>query len=219
MKLAGKKIAIFGDSFTTGQNNNWNGLATYIADYSGCWSLDNRAISGTTLGEYSIYPVDGDNLLSKLKRSIAFIKEANLIILEFGINDAVSLMIQNVSFRQVLVTIAKVDDFIRQTNPKAEVVFLKLTNDKQLLRDYAYLQQRYLSEYYMKDLISKYEMDSWDKLYDMFIKAVEKRFKIVEMISNSPNFLLTKLDSDRIHPTDEGYREIAQNIVKQLEEM
>ena len=64
------KNLFFGDSLTSGENNDGKSFVEYIPH------SEKVGVSGTTIGEYSIYPVDGYSLLSQIPRNIEKIKKA-----------------------------------------------------------------------------------------------------------------------------------------------
>ena len=72
----------FGDSITAAENCQYNEGYCYLLDPA----FINEAISGTTIGEYSIYPVDGCSL-SSIYPETESLKCIEEVYLEYGVND------------------------------------------------------------------------------------------------------------------------------------
>ena len=114
------KVLIFGDSISAGSNSK-----VKYSDYFDC-EVKNLAVSGTTIGEYSIYPVDGYSLLSLYDKD-DYIKDADVILLEYGINDASAVMCDFTDTNKVMLNFVKVLDGIRQLNSKADIKMLAIS--------------------------------------------------------------------------------------------
>ena len=200
----------FGDSMTSGENNGNVSYADYISN-----SIK-IGVSGTTIGEYSIYPVDGNSLLSLIPKHIKEIKEAENIFIEYGINDTTSILVGNVKATQVLVAFVKALDYIKQINPEAKLYFLVAENAtiSLALSQYKYLRNDYMKNYWSEDAGNAKD---WAQLYEEFISVVVSKsdVKIIEMFNNDKEYR-DNLDTDGLHPTDKGYRMIAENIKTEL---
>lgn len=94
-----QKLLFVGDSFTAGENNNFISYVQYI-DKS--YDSTQIGVPGTTIGEYSLYSVDGFSLLSQIDKYKDDISKANTIFLEYGINDISSMLGNKVSYQQIL---------------------------------------------------------------------------------------------------------------------
>lgn len=206
-------LSVFlGDSFTQGENNK----NISFADYMACGKTVNLGVSGTTIGEYSIYPVDGNSLLSLIFMNQQTIKQADRIFIEYGINDASSCMSGFVKETAVRVSFVKAIDLIKQLNDRAEIYFLALSVDKDIINDYAKLQCEYLCNDYFKGYDVSMPVNLWASIYSTIVEIAKKRVPVLSMIPNK-EFLIDKISDDKIHPNDLGYFEIARNISKQLD--
>lgn len=94
-----KKLLFIGDSFTAGENNNFISYAQYLDKN---YDSTQIGVAGTTIGEYSLYLVDGFSLLSQIQRYKDDISKAGTIFLEYGINDISSMLGNKVSYQQIL---------------------------------------------------------------------------------------------------------------------
>lgn len=65
------KVVFFGDSLTVGEGNKNISFADLAFQDATKVKL---CESGSTVGEYSIYPVDGNSLLSKLFQNVRDVK-------------------------------------------------------------------------------------------------------------------------------------------------
>lgn len=213
-----KKVLFLGDSLTSGENNNF---ISYVEHMSG--NSTKLAVSGTTIGEYSIYPVDGDSLLSLIKCNEKQIASADIICLEYGVNDVSAIIAGNVTYTQVLIAFTKAYDYIKQLNPRAKTYFLALTFDKSILLNYAMQQVSYLDRDYFRDILdfekgAPDRLDAateWSSLYSQLMIAVSRRMPVISVIDDYGD-LFNNMDKDGLHPDDCGYKIIADNISRQL---
>lgn len=205
-----KKVVFLGDSLTSGDNNQGKSFVDYI---SGDFDIVKLGVSGTTMGEYSIYPVDGYSLLFQIRRHENAIKSADVIVLEYGVNDTTAGIVGNVSFVQELIAFVKAVDAITQLNPKAKLLFLSLSQDKKTLDFYALCQERYIETDYLYGYARTVCMmfEEWTGWYEKLISAIERKVEVIPMIDNK-NWMLEYMDADDLHPTDEGYRLIADKV-------
>ena len=114
----------FGDSLTAGENNNNISFVDYVKG-----NTMNLGISGTTIGEYSIYPVDGNSLLGVINRNQNAIKTSDKIFLEYGCNDVAAIMCGFATIQIVTVSLVKAIDWIKQLNPRCKIYFLALGDE------------------------------------------------------------------------------------------
>lgn len=212
-----KKVVFLGDSLTSGDNNQGKSFVDYI---SGDFDIVKLGVSGTTMGEYSIYPVDGYSLLSQIRRHENAIKSADVIVLEYGVNDTTAGIVGNVSFVQELIAFVKAVDAIEQLNPEAKLLFLSLSQDKKTLDFYALCQERYITNDYLYGYARTVCMmfEEWTGWYEKLISAIERKVEVIPMIDNK-NWMLEYMDADDLHPTDEGYRLIADKVFGVLTEI
>ena len=204
-----KKIICFGDSILAGSNSKTK-FTDYFQDDK--TMVINKGISGTTIGEYSIYPVDGNSLLSIYNKD-SIIKDADTIILEYGINDVTAIMCGFTDFDKVMISFIKALDGIRQLNPRAEIKFLSISDNNETLLRYAILQCCYLQEEYFVNYDFNFPASKWADLYRYLIDSVSKSVTVIPMI-HTTEFIDKYISSDLIHPNEDGHRLIAVNIEK-----
>ena len=202
-----RKIVCFGDSLLEGSNSKTRFMDYLIDDKT---EIINHGISGTTIGEYSIYPVDGNSLLSIYNKDDK-IKDADTIILEYGSNDISALMCDFITFDKIMISFVKALDGIRQLNPKANIKFLSVTDDPNVLLKYSELQCLYLEEEYFMNYNFKFPVSMYADRYRYFIDAVSKSVPVIPMIY-TVDFMDKYIGSDNLHPNEDGHRLIAANI-------
>ena len=206
------KNLFFGDSITSGENNNNISYVDYLKN-----SLK-IGVSGTTMGEYSIYPVDGYSLLSQIPRYTKEIKEAKNIFIEYGINDMMSIITGYVRPGNLTITFVKVMDYIRQLNPNAKIYFLSASKAIYPIAkaQKRYIEGKYLVNYY-GDFMNPFE---YCKSYNDFVDDVIRRdsdVKVIEMFTCEADFEEHIDENDDLHPDNEGYKIIANNIRKEVD--
>ena len=204
-----KKIICFGDSLLEGSNSKTR-YSDYLIDKD--TEVVNMGISGTTIGEYSIYPVDGNSLLSIYAKDDR-IKDADTIILEYGSNDVTAIMCGFTDIDKVMISFVKALDGIRQLNPRAKIKFLSVTDNDIVLLEYAALQCSYLEEDYFMNYDFKFPVSKWADTYKYFINAVSQSVTVIPMILDT-EFMDKYISSDMLHPNEDGHRIIATNIAK-----
>ena len=206
------KNLFFGDSLTSGDNNGGKSYVDYISQ------SEKIGVSGTTIGEYSVYPVDGYSLLSQIHRYVKEIEEAENIFLEYGINDATAAMTAYTRGACMVIDFVKAVDAIKQINPKARLYLLTVTNAQEAVGE---AQARYLNEVYMKPYVAhvneRYKGTEWTMMYSGFVRNVfePSGIKMFNMFESNEEYD-KYLDKDGLHPTDKGYQIIANNIKKEL---
>lgn len=198
----------FGDSITAGETLN---LAEQnFTEYLG-GRVDNFAISGTTMGEYSIYPVDGNSLLSLIAKYENEIAEANNIYLEYGCNDVSAIMCGFADETKVLISFVKAIDWIRQLNPRCEIYFLSLSNNTDIITMFAKGQCNYLTNDYFKDYDFRIPYVVWADKYNALIKGISNRVKVIPMFTEIE--WENDISSDGMHPNVSGHRKIAETVL------
>lgn len=194
----------FGDSITSAENNNFDGYVEKLK----LQNYKNYGISGTCIGDYSLYSVEDTNLIQLLYKKRDEIKNANRIFLEYGSNDISSIICEYTTLKVVMIEFVKCIDYIRQNNPNCEIYFISLGDN---LSSFAKGQIEYLKNEYFKyisDLLFIKDdlIDKWIETYDEFISYLSKmNLKMIEM----PTFNGNEYDVDGIHPNDIGYSKIS----------
>lgn len=213
------KLLFIGDSITEGQGSG--SYVEYVAKLLPGHQVKKLGISGTTIGEYSLYPVEGDSLLYKLKTEEykQAIRDADLIYLEYGCNDISAVVAGNVTYSQVLFAFVKAIDAIHQINCKAQITFLALSCSSLILQKFSKNVISYLNEYYkaISYCLPSAAVNAWAKKYQEFIEDIQGTVEVVDMIL-STLFLEDYLAEDKLHPTLEGYEIIAYEIVNSIKE-
>ena len=201
-------IIIFGDSISAGQNSK--------VKYSDYFEREviNKAVSGTTIGEYSIYPVDGYSLLSLYNKDTR-IKDADTILLEYGINDATAIMCGFTDDNKVMLNFVKALDGIRQLNPNAKVKLLAISLNSNVILNYASLQCDYLENDYFRNYDFTFPISVWADNYKYIVDGMSRSIEVIPMIHDT-DFLDKYISSDGIHPNEDGHRVISMNVEQYL---
>lgn len=152
-------MIIYRDSYTSGENNGFVSFANYL-------NQKKRAISGSCIGDYSIYPVRCSSFLEKYK------KTQDTVLLEYGINDSASLVARYVSKDVVNVSLAKARDLLKYN----EVYFLALTRNENDLLSFCKRYTKYLNFEYLKGLYFISEKDYYES-YKYFVNQAKKYSK------------------------------------------
>lgn len=206
-----KRLVVFGDSFSEGD--------TYVNELRSSFRVKNLAVSGTTVGDYSIYPVGRNCLLDKLYDNVKAIRKADIILLEYGLNDASSLAVGYTNQVRVHYDLVKAKDFIEQINSKAKVMFLVPGGVGKF--EYVKRHVNYINNEYVRgDVDTNVVFMDWIRGLSVFVKYVEEVFnesRVIRMI-NSLDDLIGYLAEDGIHPNKRGHIIIAVNILKYLKE-
>lgn len=203
-------IIFFGDSITAGSNSN-----TRFTDYFD-EAVVNMGVSGTTIGEYSIYPVDGYSLLRLY--DCPEIKMADKIVLEYGINDTSAIMCDFVDTNKVLLNFIKILDGIKQLNNHAEIIFLALSGNSEIVYDYAKKQCNYLSNDYFRKFSFNFPATSWCNIYIELMKLIKETVKVIPMIQDMRFFdeNAVCMSDDDLHPNEKGHYIISETIKKYM---
>lgn len=136
-------VIFFGDSLTSGENNNF---ISYVQKLSASHYI-NCAVSGTTIGDYSLYPVRHNNLLELLYKNEEQVKKADKIFLSYGANDIASLAVGYCSIQDIKISLNKCIDFIHQVNPNCSIKYIFLSSIKSVTYKLGKFQKEYLDEY------------------------------------------------------------------------
>ena len=208
-------ILFFGDSFTSAENNKGNGFVEKLHD---CANV-NYGVSGSTIGDYSLYPVVDGDLFSMLKRYDAKIKLADKIVLEYGINDASSAIVRNLQIQPVI-DFVKCVDYIKQLNPNITIYFLsvKKMEEKIALDQFYYLMTNYyknIRQIYFRGVLNEDFCQTWVNCYEGILNNITG---LVDKVIELPELEKDDWDTDMLHPNDKGYQKIANYLVGELHE-
>lgn len=107
-----KHVVFIGDSMTSGENNGNKSYAHYFQELNKDSMVNILGVSGSCFGNYSIYPVE-DNLVSLINSNQYKFKNADLVVIEFGVNDAAAVSLGYVDLIKVYISINRAVDFIR----------------------------------------------------------------------------------------------------------
>lgn len=203
------KILFFGDSITSAENNGFNGFVEKLnlSDY------ENYGVSGSTIGDYSIYPVFDSHLIKLLQIHKHEIIIADMIFLEYGCNDISAVISGYTTMRRIILDLIKSKDYIMQLNPNIKIFFIGLGNAAQTL---AINQCNYLNSEYLRDLRICIDYNQWLGLYKEFERAVKAVIPNYLSLLSAQDLTNNLLDSDMIHPNDAGYQVISDDILQQL---
>lgn len=205
-------LLFFGDSLTEGDNCD-----TPFTDFLPlAFDVFNFGVSGTTIGEYSIYPVDGNSLLSQIEKHKGDIKGASDIFIEYGSNDVSAVMCGFATVQTVTVSFVKAIDWIKQLNSDANIHFLAFGSDRVIVEK-GFNMCKYLEKEYFSKFDFKFPVGIYIQTYNEIIQNISKICDIMYMFDDD---MLTKdfLSDDNIHPNALGHRRIAYNILKQFNE-
>lgn len=200
-----------GDSLTEASNNEGVSFADYTA-------VDGEVkvigVSGTTVDRYSLYPVNRYDLLSQINRHADTFAQADVIFIEYGLNDIAAVLAGNVTYRKVMLAFRRAIDALRQIAPKATLVYLYI-GPVSVIKAASKLQVRYLREEYLKGLVKHFSARKWARLYTRLVNDVAKLVPTALMFCNAQEYV-GNLDKDKLHPNDYGYSLIGQNLTLQL---
>ena len=203
-----QKLLFIGDSFTAGENNNSISYVQYLdKDYDST----PIGISGTTIGEYSLYLVDGFSLLSQIDKYKEKIVNADTIFLEYDINYISSMLGNKVSYHGILNTLDKAISALKQINPTAKIKFLVLSLDNEVIISYANNHHEYLTKDFCPNQDITHVKHLWADNYIKLIKDVSNRLETIPMILDL-NQLKKYFAKNTMHPSKEGHKIIANNI-------
>ena len=202
------KVAFFGDSLTVGEGNKNISFADLAFRDATKVKL---CESGSTVGEYSIYPVDGNSLLSKLFQNVRDVKNSDLIVLEYGVNDASAVLAENATYRKVILSVVKALDFIKQ-NSNAKVMWLRPFLPFSF---YSNNQVSYVFNEYCKGIFTSHRED-WAYIFNNFYNDICKIVPVVAGI-DSESVLQSVIIKDKIHINMNGHKILAKKLEKAYE--
>lgn len=204
----------FGDSFTSGENNNFK---SYVNKLSVNGVAHNLGFSGSTIGDYSLYPVREClyNLIYEYPDISDMIKNSDTVVLSYGINDISSVVVGYTSLLNVEIDLIKCLDYIKQINPNCNIKFITVSSKRNVLNKIAKSQVLYLEKYFNRtfnyeSFISDY-VDNFKKFGYIVNRMVDSVFTMFEHPFEYEN----NLSSDNIHPNDKGCQIISDNLIKQ----
>lgn len=205
-------FVFLGDSITAGSSSSFSFTECIDPEYD----IFNFGISGTTVGEYSIYPVDGYSLLATYDK-IAELRMADKIFLEYGCNDVAAIMCGFTTLQTAIISFVKAVDGIRQLNNEAEICFLSIAEPYSIIiSEYAKYQVEYLRNDYFKGYDFTFPVNMWASNYSDFALGASKRCdKVIPMIEDY-RFFDKHLAGDKLHPNETGHKVIAQTIQKYI---
>ena len=207
-----KKLLFIGDSFTAGENNNGISYVRYLNKKYDSIQL---GVPGSTIGEYSLYLPKGYSLLSQIEKHKDAIAKVDTIYLEYSINDISSLLANKISYQEILDTLDKAISILRQINPNAKIKYLVLSDDKEVISTYGKNHHEYLTKEFYPNQDIDHIKDMWSKYYIKLNEDIAKRLEIFPMILDT-NQLETYMVKNKMHPEEQGYRIIANNIDKYI---
>lgn len=203
-----QKFLFIGDSFAAGENNNF---ISYVQYLDNDYDSTQIGVPGSTIGEYSLYSVDGFSLLSQIQRYKDDISKAGTIFLEYGINDISSMIGNKVSYQQILAALDKAIFVLNQINPNAKIKFLVLSLDNEVIISYANNHHEYLTKEFYPNQDIDYIKKMWADNYIKLIKDISNRLETIPIILDT-NQLKKYFAKNIMHPSKEGYKQIANNI-------
>lgn len=196
-------IVFLGDSLTSGENNNNKSFVEYL-------NVDaiNFGISGTCIGDYSLYPVGKSNLIDILQQNAEPIQRSKCIFLEYGCNDVSSIVVKNTTLQKVKIELIKCLDYIHQLNPTVEIYFITL--GKCNIKTFAQAQTNYLKNDYLH--FSNISYHKWIRTYKKFNKFINQICSNVVCLTDT-ELCEDELDTDKLHPNAVGYKRISCNLM------
>jgi len=204
-------IVFIGDSLTSGENNNFRSYAHYYKENHVDDNVYVFGVSGSCMGDYSIYPVK-DNMYDTvyiLCNESYIIQDADIIFLEYSINDTTSVATGYTDYTNVCISVVKTVDLIRQLNEDVKIFFIvPFTTDK--IDDFARLHVEYLNKEYFNGYSFEVNYYDWIWSYVRIIKFLRSKFYMIYMSDYIDYF--DYIDTDNIHLNDNGYKRLAKYI-------
>lgn len=177
-------------------------------------SVHNKAISGSTIGNYCLYPVK-ESLWNLIFEKSDLIKIVDKIVLSYGINDISSVAIGYTNLLNVKIDLNKCLDYIKQINPNCDIQFITVSLNSSVLRKVGECQLEYLKKYLGIDFNYEKFVENYVQSFRDFNRFIYKRIsEIFTMFEYSFEYK-NNLDNDEIHPNDIGYEIICNNLIKQ----
>lgn len=169
-------------------------------------------VSGSCFGNYSIYPVES-SLYTMIDKNEDILYKADLIVIEFGVNDAASVSLGYVDLCKVYISINRAVDYIRQISSAKLLFILAVNPDSIQFTDYLFKYTTYLNTEYLLDGINCQLLDL-DNAYRSIYVFIKQNFNLITMDKD----LYNNIDIDNIHPNDKGYKEFAERLTKYINE-
>lgn len=204
-------LLFFGDSLIAGENSQYS-----FTDCITKHRVQNRSVSGTTIGEYSIYPVDGYSLLRQIGKYEEDIKRADFIFLGYGNNDVSAIMCGFATVQTVSVSLIKAVDWISQINKDAHIIFLA-PGSKEIIHNRSKAMCEYLELDYFCNFTFKFPVSVYESNYQALLDNVKYTCDILhlfddDMLENIQDYI----SNDGIHPNEKGQSRIADNLMQKL---
>lgn len=207
-----KNVVFIGDSMTSGENNGCKSYAHYFQEMNKDYNVTILGVSGSCFGNYSIYPVES-TLYTMIDKNEDILYKADLIVIEFGVNDAAAVSLGYVDLLKVYISINRAVDYIRQIS-SAKLLFILAVNPGSIqFTDYLFKYTTYLNTEYLLDGINCQLLDL-DNAYRSIYVFIKQNFNLITMDKD----LYNNLDVDNIHPNDNGYKEFAERLIKYINE-
>ena len=212
-----KEYIFFGDSITSGENNNFKSYVDYLK-LDG--HITNNGVSGTTFGRYSLYPVNDSSLETLLEGTNPQEATNTTIFISFGPNDCSSACLKYTTSTKILIDFVRCIDAIRQKFKGCEIIFLGISLNYSKLTDIAQNQHDYLKllyfEYIQSELNFKNFVHEWILNYYLICKTAAKLCDGFYIMLPSDFDMIADMDNDKLHPNDEGYQKIAKKLNQEL---
>lgn len=192
------KSLFFGDSITQGEPFSFTSFLPY--------QCINLGVSGTTIGEYSVYPVDGKSLLSRLYAREYIIPMYDYVFLEYGINDVSAIVCNNVQYTQVVISAVKALDYIKRVAPEIDIYFLYF--GRKCMDSISRGVVDYLKNDYFKNIGYDFDSKYFATVYETLIYSIKDMVKTVDVMPNDV-FDDKYLMDDGIHFNESGCKVIA----------
>lgn len=208
------RILFLGDSLTSAENNNYEGFVEKLR----LQFFENKGVSGSTIGDYSLYPVGNTDLLSSTFKYRDIIAESDYLFIEYGINDIASATVGYTTNNYIYITLNKCIDNIYQINKDIKIIYLLPTLEPKVLSEIAKSQYTYLKEYLDEKIVGDEDdfIKSFRDNYSSFaVFITKKKLDILTLIDDVDTYR-NYLDVDMIHPNDKGYQIMADKLRKEL---
>lgn len=208
-----KDVVFLGDSITSGENNNFKSYAHYFAEqFSDLYNVTIRGVSGACFGNYSIYPVE-DCLFTLIQNNIDILSSADILVIEFSMNDTASVSLGYVDLNKVYISINRAVDWIKQVSSAKIFFILPVSLYYSEYTNYLKQYVDYLNNEYLLCGL-RCNLQTFCTSYEQIIQFITNNFNVFYM----NDFLVCNLDVDNIHPNNNGYKEFSRELVKYLDE-
>lgn len=197
----------FGDSVTAGEGCS----ASFVQYLGGPLQNYNLGVSGSTIGEYSIYPVDGYSLLSLIPKNKMSIARAKCVFIEYGINDISAVLCGNATISQVVIAWVKVFNLIKDINPNVNIYFLSYGTHS-VIKDLAECVCTYLNDTYFRDVLRIIVEEDFIHYYKLFEQSIMRYSEVIHLFDYQEYNDTKLIQADGIHPTHEGHKCIADKL-------